>query len=187
MTIASIDIGTNTVLLLIAEVTKNLQIKSLLDKYRIPRIGKGLLPNGQISEDKINDLIIILSEYKKIIELYHCERILITATNAMRIAINRDQIAAKIYELFGWVVNIVPAKEEARLSYLGAVYGYSESGTTVVIDIGGGSTELIFGKQTEIKFIKSFQIGVVSGTETYLKNDPPTKKQLPRLSACQSS
>ena len=178
MTIASIDIGTNTVLLLIAEVTKELQIKTLLDEYRIPRIGKGLIPNGQISDVRINDLIIVLSEYKKLIEFYNCKRILITATNAMRIAVNRDQIAAKIRGLFGWDVNIVSGKEEARLSYLGAVSGYSKNGTVVVIDIGGGSTELIFGKQTEIEFIKSFPIGVVSGTETYLKNDPPTLKQL---------
>ena len=178
MTIASIDIGTNTVLLLIAEVSKELQINSLLDEYRIPRIGKGLLPNGQISEDKIKELIIVLNEYKKIIELYNCERILINATNAMRIATNRDQIVAKINKLFGWEVNIVSGKEEASLSYLGAISGYSENSTVVVIDIGGGSTELIFGKQTEIKFIKSFPIGVVSGTETYLKNDPPTSKQL---------
>jgi exopolyphosphatase / guanosine-5'-triphosphate,3'-diphosphate pyrophosphatase len=181
MIIASIDIGTNTVLLLIAEVNNELQLRSLVDEYRIPRIGKGLLPDGKISEDKIKELINILSEYKRIIELYDCKRIIITATNAMRIAANSDQIVAIIKDQFGWGVNIVSGKEEAGLSYLGAVSGYSAHSNMLVIDIGGGSTELIFGKRTEIEFIKSFAIGVVSGTEKYLKNDPPTCEQLVNL------
>jgi exopolyphosphatase/guanosine-5'-triphosphate,3'-diphosphate pyrophosphatase len=181
MTIASIDIGTNTVLLLIAEVNNKLQIKSILDEYRIPRIGKGLLPDGQISEDRIKELIFVLNEYKELIKTYECETIIVTATNAMRIATNRDQIVARIKDQFGWDVNIVSGKEEAGLSYLGAVYSYSEHSNVMVIDIGGGSTELIFGKPTEIVFIKSFPIGVVSDTEKYLKNDPPTPKQLESL------
>jgi exopolyphosphatase / guanosine-5'-triphosphate,3'-diphosphate pyrophosphatase len=181
MIIASIDIGTNTVLLLVAEVNNELQLRPILDEYRIPRIGKGLLHDGQISENKIKELINVLSEYKKIIELYDCKRILITATNAIRIATNRDQIVAKIKDQLGWDVNVVSGKEEASLSYLGAVYGYSEHSNVMVIDIGGGSTELIFGKKTKIDFIKSFPIGVVSDTEKYLKNDPPTLKQLVSL------
>jgi exopolyphosphatase/guanosine-5'-triphosphate,3'-diphosphate pyrophosphatase len=181
MTIASIDIGTNTVLLLIAEVNKKLQIKSTLDEYRIPRIGKGLLPDGQISEDRIKELIFVLNEYKELIKTYECQRIIVTATNAMRIATNRNQIVSRIKDQFGWDANIVSGKEEAGLSFLGAVSSYSGYSTKMVIDIGGGSTELIYGKHTEIEFIKSFPIGVVSCSEKYLKNDPPTQNQLEGL------
>jgi exopolyphosphatase / guanosine-5'-triphosphate,3'-diphosphate pyrophosphatase len=178
MTIASIDIGTNTVLLLIAEVHKNKQLKTILNEYRIPRIGKGLLPGGEISENKIKELLNVLKAYREIIARQKCEKIIITATNAMRIAANRNEIIIQIRNQFGWNVNIVSGEEEARLSYIGATSNLTGNETAMVIDIGGGSTELIFGRQKEILYIKSFQTGVVSGTEKYLMHDPPFENEV---------
>ncbi len=178
MIIASIDIGTNTVLLLIADV--NIQKKSfttILNEQRIPRIGRGLLPGKEISKDKILFLLQVLKEYQQIIKKYSCEKVLVTATNALRIASNQEQITNLIKGEFGFETKVVSGEDEARLSFLGAA-GKTENKKSLMIDIGGGSTEITFGKGSQILFNKSFNAGVVSGTENYLIDDPPVEFQI---------
>ena len=178
MIVASIDIGTNTVLLLIAEVNHDKTLSTILNEYRIPRIGKGLLPGNPIDTNKIQTLIKVLREYEVLTKKYNCEKVLVTATNALRISSNGREITKIIREQFGWNVNIVSGEEEAYLSYLGAISDLTNKGKVIVIDIGGGSTELIYGNRNEIIYKNSFQIGVVSGTGQFLKNDPPTFTQM---------
>ncbi len=113
MIIASIDIGTNTILLLIAEtdnVTGN--IIPLLNLYRLPRIGKGLKPGLPISPDKIKALLSILSEYKATAEKYKCDKIITTATNALRIASNADEIINLVKEKLDIDINVIPGKRK---------------------------------------------------------------------------
>jgi exopolyphosphatase/guanosine-5'-triphosphate,3'-diphosphate pyrophosphatase len=178
MIVASIDIGTNTVLLLIAEVSKDNKLTTILNEYRIPRIGKGLLPGEPIAENKVKELFSVLSEYESIIKKNECKQVLVTATNALRIASNNKIISEEIWEQLNWKVNIVSGEDEAYLSYLGAVSDILEEAEALVIDIGGGSTELIFGNNSVIKYKNSFHTGVVSCTERFLKDDPPTLEQL---------
>jgi len=174
MTIASIDIGTNTVLLLIAEKEKSSSIfNSVLNLQRIPRIGKGLIPGGNISEEKINELYNILNEYLQIINRYKCDTVILNATNAFRIASNGMQIVNEIKDKLNLEIKIISGEEEANLSYLGATSSLKTNSNNLVIDIGGGSTELIYGKKNKIEFVHSYQVGVVSGTEKYYKNNPP--------------
>ncbi len=178
MIIASIDIGTNTILLLIAEVDlQTLTIKSVLNLQRIPRIGEGLNPGQLIMQNKIEKLFSILIEYNQIIAQYNCKLVLVNATNAFRIASNGTLIVQDIKNKFNLNVNIVPGKEEARLSYLGATSSCNISSKILVIDIGGGSTELIYGKKDKISFIQSYPVGVVCGTERYFKNNPPSSTE----------
>ena len=173
MKIASIDIGTNTVILLIAEI-KNNHIISLKNEYRVPRIGKGLEHSRNISAEKITLLIQILSEYNDIIKSYNCELVLAIGTNAFRISSNASEIIKLIKDKFGIEINIVTSLKEAEYSFLGAVSDYyNDNNDNLIIDIGGGSTELIAGKMNEIKYINSFQTGVVSGTEQFFRHDPP--------------
>lgn len=180
MTIASIDIGSNTVLMLIAEV--NLQtnsIETIRNYYRVPRISQGLTHDKEITKDKINLLLKILEEYNSIIHSYKCENVLVAATNAFRIASNGKEIAELINKHFGWNVNIINGDEEARLSFIGAVYSMTEiENYKAVIDIGGGSTEIIYGSNQNIIFKKSYPIGIVYLTEKYLKKNIPTKGEL---------
>jgi exopolyphosphatase / guanosine-5'-triphosphate,3'-diphosphate pyrophosphatase len=174
MTIASIDIGTNTVLLLIAETEiSSSKFKSVLNLQRIPRIGKGLIPGSAISEEKINDLYNILNEYVQIINRYKCDTVLINATNAFRIASNGMLIVNGIKDRFNIEIKIITGEEEANLSYLGATSSFKTNSNNLVIDIGGGSTELIYGKKDKVDFVHSYQVGAVSGTEKYYKNNPP--------------
>jgi exopolyphosphatase/guanosine-5'-triphosphate,3'-diphosphate pyrophosphatase len=174
MNIASIDIGTNTVLALFAEINSGKSIKTIRNEYRMPRIGKGLKPGLPISEDKIAELMKILEEYSMIAKELNCEKILAAGTNAFRIASNASEVRTIIKSKFGIDVNIVQGKDEAYLSYLGAVYPEYADSENLVIDIGGGSTEIIFGKGSDISYSKSFQIGVVSLTEKFFFNRPPS-------------
>ncbi|MEJ2105558.1 MAG: hypothetical protein P8X47_13445 [Ignavibacteriaceae bacterium] len=139
MIVASIDIGTNTVLLLIAEVQTSGKIIPLFNEYRMPRIGKGTEQNGSITQEKINLLIDVLKEYDELIKKYKCEKVLVSGTNIKDV-------------------------EEP-----------------LVIDIGGGSTELIFGNKSEILSKKSLPIGSVSATEKFLKDSPPSQKEIDSL------
>jgi len=181
MIVASIDIGTNTVLLLIARVSKNAQIETLHNEYRIPRVGKGLMTGGNITEEKVRELFTVLDIYSGIIKRYNCERTFVTATNAFRIASNGVKIATKIRKKFSWEVEIVTGFEEARLSYLGAISGVDTGREMLVIDIGGGSTEFTFGKGPEMRFRESFKTGVVSASEKYFINDPPLKTEIEKF------
>ena len=178
MIIASIDIGTNTVLLLIADVNvQQKKIMTILNEQRIPRIGKGLRPGKEISKEKILSLLQVLNEYQQIIKKHNCEKVLVTATNALRIASNSKQITNLIKGEFGFETNIVSGEEEAQISFLGAA-GRNGNKKSLMIDIGGGSTEITFGKGNEILFNKSFNVGVVSGTENILVDDPPAEFQI---------
>ncbi len=182
MIIASIDIGTNTVLLLIAKVDEtSFEITPLLNEYKMPRIGRGLKLNENIAEERIEKLITVLSEYQSIISKYNVDDVLVTATNALRIAANSAEIVERIKKQLLWNVNIISGKTEAELAFLGAVPVSAKNKSVLVIDIGGGSSELILGKENNIEYRKSFHIGSVSATENYLKNSPPLDKELSEL------
>jgi len=182
MIIASIDIGTNTVLLLVAEINTSLRTFSpLLNEYRMPRLGKDLLPSGNIHNEQIEKLFIILKDYKKIIDSHQADIVRVSATNALRIAANANEIVQQIKVRFGFEVNIISGELESEYAFLGAVPPSAKEKLSLVIDIGGGSTELITGKDNIINFRKSFQTGSVSATENYLKHSPPELQELTKL------
>ncbi len=174
MTVASIDIGTNTILLLIAEVNLETgKIKTIENFYRIPRIGKGLSPGNQMPDENIKRMFDALTEYSEIINKYNCEKVIVTGTSALRIASNTPSIIREIKEKLGFELDVIPGNDEAKLSYLGAVNDYHEQKKLLIIDIGGGSTEIIFGTERDIHFSKSYPVGVVTLTEKFFKSDPP--------------
>ena len=182
MIIASIDIGTNTVLLLIAEVNlTTFKFKSIVNLQRIPRIGKGLAIGQPIVKEKIEMLYSIIQEYSKLIDENKCEAVLVNATNAFRIASNSRELVDGIRKKFNLDVKVVSGKEEAMLSFLGATSNYINTSKFLVIDIGGGSTELIYGTKSKIRFVQSYPVGVVSGTEKFYKNNPPTSLELDKF------
>ncbi len=179
MIISSIDIGTNTVLLLIAEVDENTkEITVLRDEHRIPRVGKGVVQGSLITQDKIKELFDVLNHFNKIINEFDCKEIIVSATNAFRISSNGPDIARKIFNEFNWMVNILSGDEEARFSFLGSTYRSNTGNNTLIIDIGGGSTELVLGKDEKISFRKSFPVGAVIASEKYFKHAPVSKNEI---------
>jgi exopolyphosphatase / guanosine-5'-triphosphate,3'-diphosphate pyrophosphatase len=166
MIIASIDIGTNTVLLLIAQTDpKNNKIIPLLNKYRIPRIGKNVGSSGIISKESADRLLDVLSEYNKIAEDYGAGVILASATAAFRKSSNSKEIIKFIFENTGIGIEIIPGDREALYAYLGVVNGAEDDKKRLIIDIGGGSTEIIVGQKDNLLFTKSFNAGVVFSSE----------------------
>lgn len=178
MIVSSIDIGTNTVLMLIAEVdpsSKNL--RTIKNYHSIPRLGKGLKAGNPIKKEKISKLISILTEYKAHSDSFGAEVVIAVATNAFRIASNSSEILKEIKRETGITIKIISGEEEALYSYLGATSEIRNM-HLLVIDIGGGSTELIIGEGKNIKFQKSFSVGVVSGTETFFHHNPPAESEI---------
>lgn len=182
MIVASIDIGTNTVLLLIAKVdvvTKS--IIPIFNSYKMPRIGRGIKQSGKINADSISRLFTVLSELKTIIYKFNCDTILLSGTNAFRIASNAEELIELIKNELGFDVDVISGEEEAEFAYLGATSGLKDKTLVSVIDIGGSSTEMITGIGTKIISQTSLQIGSVTLTEEYLKILPPEKSVMDKL------
>ncbi len=167
MIIASLDIGSNTALMLIAEVKPGAEgIIPLKDVQMIPRISEGLANYGKINDQSIERLLSVLEKYFGIINRYKCDKIIISGTSAFRNAANSEEIRSIIKEKFKADLNILSGEEEAELAFLGTNYG-GHGEYRMVIDIGGGSTEIILGKLKDIIYKKSFRIGVVSIYEMF--------------------
>ena len=177
MKIASIDVGSNTVLLLIADV-KDGQVLPIVNEYRIPRISSGLQKSGVISDDSIKKLFKILAEYKSIIKSYNCEKVIVNGTQALRVAKNSEFIRDEIKRIFDFDLHIISGETEALLSFKGAISSFPNENIYSIIDIGGASTEIVLGNREKIIFRKSFPIGVVVSKENYLKSNPPTDDEL---------
>jgi len=182
MNIASIDIGSNTVLLLIAEIEERTKdFKTILNRYEAPRLGKGLKNNGNISDKSIKKLLDVLTSYKNTIDEYNCKIILCTATNAMRVAKNSEEIISRIKTELDIDIEIITGEKEAELSFLGASTVLPGVVNRMVMDIGGGSTEIIYGSDEKINYKKSFPYGAVNLTEEFSHNEIPTKVELESL------
>ena len=179
MTIASIDIGSNTVLLLIARFDPATgSIFTVTNRYMIPRLSEGLHIGEKLKKTKIDSLFEILSDYICISNENKCSKIFIRATNAFRIASNAAEIVNLMKDKYSPDVKILSGDEEARLTFLGSTFSISKNESKTVIDIGGGSTELIYGNASEIFYKKSFDIGVVSLSEKFYNELPATKESL---------
>jgi len=178
MNIASIDIGTNTVLMLISEIDiEKKAFKPIQNYFEIPRLGKDLIKGGEIKNSRIENLHKVFEKYSVEIKKYNCSKVIAAATSAMRIASNSNKIINEIKSIYGIEIKVISGTEEAMYSYLGAI-STIEAENYVVIDIGGGSTEIIFGTKNQIKFSKSFFIGAVNLTEEYFKNNPPSENEI---------
>ena len=174
MNIASIDIGTNTVLLLVCSIQPGSdKIFTIVNEYQIPRLGRGLVKGYPIPDENVERFFKVMENYKKIIDKNKCEKIIINATNAMRIATNSNEIVKETRNKFGYEIEVIPGEREAYLSFLGASTSLPNIDKKIVIDVGGGSTEIIIGNNTKMEFRKSFPIGAVSLTEQFVDNDPP--------------
>jgi exopolyphosphatase/guanosine-5'-triphosphate,3'-diphosphate pyrophosphatase len=179
MTIASIDLGSNTVILLIAEYNHvSNQVKTVLNQYSAPRVSAGLKIGSAISEEKVSKLNKVLKLYLDLAQKYYCQVVICKATNAFRIASNSKQIVVDSLEKLKLKIEIISGEEEARLTFLGTVYPLRGNESSIVIDIGGGSTEIICGTNDKFHFKKSFNIGVVSITEKYFLHNPPTESEV---------
>jgi exopolyphosphatase/guanosine-5'-triphosphate,3'-diphosphate pyrophosphatase len=178
--IAVVDLGTNSTRLLVADVDGE-RLKELERRTNVTRLGEGVDATGRLSDDAIERVVRVLSEYRQEIDRHRAERIVAVATSAVRDAENGREFAELLRERFGIEPKTIPGDEEARLTFLGATSGRPEEGT-LVIDIGGGSTEYVIGRPGgDPDFHVSTRMGSVRHTERHLHDDPPTRAQLEEL------
>jgi exopolyphosphatase/guanosine-5'-triphosphate,3'-diphosphate pyrophosphatase len=182
MKLASIDIGTNSTRLLIADHYNNKFIP-LERKMIITRLGRGLEQNNIILDDSAVRTLDPVSDYCSLISSYDVKRYRAVGTSTLREASNSRWFVSYIYENSGIKIDIISGKEEASLSFHGAVRGIGfnkeHPGSILVVDIGGGSTEFILGSSSgSIRFTESINIGCVNLTEKFIRHSTPDRENL---------
>jgi exopolyphosphatase / guanosine-5'-triphosphate,3'-diphosphate pyrophosphatase len=180
--VAVIDVGTNSARLLVADVADG----GVLPRRRrstVTRLGRGVDLSGRLSAEAIEDACTAVGEYVTTYEELGAEAVVAIATSAVRDAENGSAFVAELRERFALSARVLDGEEEARLTYLGATSERPPTEPTLVVDIGGGSTELVVGTGAEVSFHVSLQAGVVRHSERHIASDPPTAVELEALAA----
>jgi exopolyphosphatase / guanosine-5'-triphosphate,3'-diphosphate pyrophosphatase len=186
--VAVADIGTNSTRLLIAEVDPaSGAVEPLLRRSAVTRLGSGVDSNGALSQEAMARVLETLSDYRAAIDAHDCVANLAVLTSAVRDASNGADFAARVREDYGLDARVLSGEEEAHLTFLGAMSSRpvedhsAASEPTVVIDIGGGSTEFIVGRGRTAGFHTSLPAGVVRMSERHIHSDPPSSAELQDL------
>ncbi len=170
--LAGLDLGTNTFLLLIADVNAN-TLTPLFEKETVVRLGKGVDANGNLNAEAMQRGLACLHEYAKSAREHGCEKILAVGTSALRDAKNREEFLQIAKQETGIAINVISGETEARLTYRGALSNKRDlPAPLAILDIGGGSTEVVLGAHEQIASARSADIGSVRLTERLLKHDP---------------
>jgi exopolyphosphatase / guanosine-5'-triphosphate,3'-diphosphate pyrophosphatase len=187
MRIAVADLGTNSTRLLVADVTPGGELTQLERHTEVTRLGEGVDASGRLSPAALERVHATLERYREIAEGAGAERRVAVATSAVRDADNGDELVAHVRERIGFDLRTITGDEEARLTFLGATAARAtadggDADETLVIDIGGGSTELVVGHPgCDPTFHVSTRLGSVRQTERHLHSDPPRHEQLEAL------
>jgi exopolyphosphatase/guanosine-5'-triphosphate,3'-diphosphate pyrophosphatase len=183
MAYSCIDIGSNTIRLLVAEEDEG-QLRELMTQRVYTRIGKSLHKHSKIPKDKIDESAeIVATQARHAIES-GAERVAIVATAAIREAPNRHEFVTAVEGAAGFPVRVLSGDEEARLSFVGATKTLGSpvgGGGVAVVDVGGGSTEIAIGTAGGVTWAETFRVGSGFLTESYLTSDPPSGKELKKV------
>ncbi|NUT95506.1 MAG: exopolyphosphatase, partial [Saccharothrix sp.] len=185
--VAAIDCGTNSIRLLVADVTAaddgSRWLRDVHREMRVVRLGAGVDATGVLNAEALARTRAALVDYTAVLRRKGTERVRMVATSATRDAANRDEFFGMTREVLGVEAEVITGDEEARLSFTGAVADLEpEDGPFLVADVGGGSTELVLGSWDgvtgDVEAARSVDIGCVRLTERCLPDDPPTAAQV---------
>jgi exopolyphosphatase / guanosine-5'-triphosphate,3'-diphosphate pyrophosphatase len=185
--VAAIDCGTNSIRLLVAELTHRhdgtVDLRDLHREMRIVRLGQGVDATGRLAPEALDRTRAALADYTIAARRKGVERVRMVATSATRDASNRDEFFAMTREVLGVEAEVISGEEEARLSFTGAVGEQDpDDGPFLVVDVGGGSTELVLGdwdgRSASVTSARSVDIGCVRITERALRSDPPAANEV---------
>ena len=175
--VAAIDCGTNSIRLLIADIAGD-NFKEVLRTMEIVRLGQGVDQNKAFHPDAIDRTLKAVELFRDQIASKGVEKIRFCATSATRDASNRNLFIDGVRDILGIEVEVIPGEEEAELSFIGATKELRQSDAPfLVVDIGGGSTEFVFGSE-KVDFAKSVNIGCVRMSERHLNTQPPSMAQI---------
>jgi exopolyphosphatase/guanosine-5'-triphosphate,3'-diphosphate pyrophosphatase len=185
MNVAVVDIGSNSTRLLIAERDGDRVTAELARHSNVTRLGAGVDADGRLREDAMERVFKTLASYRAEIDQHDCQSAVAVLTSAVRDSANGDEFAEAVRSRYGLQAHVLTGDQEARLTFLGATSerDLSDTTPTLVLDIGGGSTELVIGAGGEVGFHVSTQAGVVRQTERHLHEDPPGRAERDELSA----
>jgi exopolyphosphatase/guanosine-5'-triphosphate,3'-diphosphate pyrophosphatase len=178
--VAVVDVGSNSTRLLVADVGDG-RVAEVERRSTVTRLGRGVDLSGQLSAEAIEAACEAIAEYVDIYRELGAGSVAAIATSAVRDAANGSAFVAELRERFALSARVLDGEEEARLTYRGATAEKSPTDLTLVIDIGGGSTEMVVGAGEEIAFHASLQAGVVRHTERHFSGDPPTAGEMEAL------
>lgn len=171
--VAAIDCGTNSIRLLIAE-----DGRELIREMEIVKLGAGVDKTKNFSPEAVARTLVALRKFKSLIDQYQVARVRFCATSATRDAENREIFTVPVEEILGVAPEVIAGTEEARLSFLGATAELGRNlAPFLVVDIGGGSTEFVFG-DGDVQSAVSVDIGCVRMTERHFRMDPPTQEEI---------
>ncbi len=189
-TVAVVDIGSNSIRLLIADKTDDGEITELDRQANVTRLGQGVDTTNTLADEAMERTYTVLDDYAERIDQHDCDDEDRGADQRRpRLGQRRRSSPRRSRQRYGLEPHVLKGDEEARLTYLGATSERDPADTTptLVLDIGGGSTEMIIGAGPEVRFRVSTQAGVVRQTERHLPDDPPTEKQMDALAQATSA
>jgi exopolyphosphatase/guanosine-5'-triphosphate,3'-diphosphate pyrophosphatase len=182
MRLAAIDIGTNSVHMIVVQVRPDLSFEVIDREKDMVRLGAGGLDGRRLTDAAVSAALIALAKFRRIAQSHQVDEILAAATSATREAENAGEFLAAIQSRTGIRARVISGIEEARLIHRAAVYGVDVAGgPAIVIDIGGGSVEITAGNGERPQLARSFKAGVIRLTERYVKSDPLSDRDERRL------
>jgi exopolyphosphatase/guanosine-5'-triphosphate,3'-diphosphate pyrophosphatase len=182
MRVGVIDLGTNSTRLLVADVEYS-RVAEVLRRLRITRLGEGVDARRRLLPLPIARVRNCLADYRRELDALGAERTLVVGTSAIRDAENGEAFLGEIEWSYGFATRLLSGEDEALLTFRGATAGREQRGQLLVVDIGGGSTELIGGRDGAAAFDLSLDLGCVRLTERLLPSDPPTRSELDECAA----
>ena len=183
MRVAIVDIGTNSTRLLIADVSDGGQVTELVRRSNVTRLGQGVDASGALAPEAMDRVFAVLDEYRADIDANDVTATMAVLTSAVRDASNGQDFTARVRDDYKLDARAISGDEEAALTFLGATSERDPQSPSpvVVIDIGGGSTELVIGTPPQVEHRVSTQAGVVRQGERHVTHDPPKPAELQEL------
>ena len=172
MRIAAIDIGTNSVHMIVVHIRPDLSFEVIDREKEMVRLGAGGLDGRALTEEGMTAALQALSKFRRLAESHQVDEILAAATSATREATNGTEFLAAVARETGITARVISGTEEARLIHLAAVYGVGVTRSAVVIDVGGGSVEITLGRAARAQLARSFKLGVIRLTQRFVSSDP---------------
>ena len=183
MRVAAIDVGSNSLHMVVAEVDADGRFHVLDRAKEMVRLGAGTLRNGELSAKAMDDGVRTLATFKTLAERLEVSRVQAVATSAVREAANGGDFIKRVKDEVGWRVKVIQGREEARLIFLGVRHAIDLVSVppSLIVDIGGGSVELILVEDGQAVWMDSLKLGVARLSDLYLPNDPPKAEDLQTL------
>jgi exopolyphosphatase / guanosine-5'-triphosphate,3'-diphosphate pyrophosphatase len=183
---AALDIGSNTVRLLVARVSEGV-VHALRDEVAYSRLGRGVEATGSMQADRMDDALQAITRFVELARDLQATSIRAVGTSALRDAANSADFVARVHAKTGIEVEIVSGKREAALTFRGATAGHATTEDELVVDLGGGSMEIVRGRAGVPDETRSMQVGAGRLTERFVHHDPPDAEEISAIERAASA